>query len=243
MKGNKPTRDLKKNPIDPFVAFSRQVTSMIRGNASFYALLKGKGFFEHRSEVYCTDARTIPVKDNSAALVVTSPPYVTSYEYADLHQLTAFWFSYIENLSHFRKKFIGTAYHREKALSSHSKIAQNIYQELLKQGKKKAEEVATYFGEMYQVFKEIKRVLKKGGRVCIVIGDTKLKGVDIRNTEVFIEQLFGLGFQMEDIIKREIPSKNLPSTRDSTTGRFTKVKSKNKTYIYPTEYILIMKKI
>ena len=125
----------------------------------------------------------------------------------------------------------------------HSQVPENIYQALLPKHKKTAEGVATYFGEMYQVFEEMKRILKKEGRICIVIGDTKLKGVPIRNIEVFIEQLCDLGFEVDDLIKREIPSKNLPSTRDAQTGRFTKIQNENKTYIYPTEYILIMKKI
>ena len=64
---------------------------MIRGNASFYGLLKEKNYLDIPSQVYCTDARTIPVRDNSVSLIVTSAPYVTSYEYADLHQLTALW--------------------------------------------------------------------------------------------------------------------------------------------------------
>ena len=32
-KSNKPTRDLKKKPTDPFIAFFRQVKTMLRGNA------------------------------------------------------------------------------------------------------------------------------------------------------------------------------------------------------------------
>jgi len=45
-----------------------------------------------------------------------------------------------------------------------------------------------------------------------------------------------------DIIKREIPSKNLPSVRDKETGKFAKISDKNKVSAYPTEYILIMEK-
>jgi len=67
--------------------------------------------------------------------------------------------------------------------------------------------------------------------------------VQILNAEVFVEQMQNQDFLIEDIIKREIPSKNLPSVRDGKTGRFAKVTDKNKTYAYPTEYILIMKKL
>jgi len=59
---------------------------------------------------------------------------------------------------------------------------------------------------------------------------------------VFVEQMQHLGFQVVDIIKREIPSKMLPSTRDDKTGRFSKITGDNLTLAYPTEYILIMQK-
>ena len=243
-KSNKPTRDFQKKPEDPFTSFLRQTKVMLRGNAEFYSILQKNRSLQTRCEVHCTDARKIPTNRNSASLVITSPPYVTSYEYADLHQLTALWFEYMHNLSDFRQQFIGTAYHHyTKNLSSNSKIAENIVSALTKKDKKTATEVATYFSEMNQVFKEMKRILKKQGRICIVIGDTILKKINILNAEVFVEQLQNLGFTVENIIKREIPSKNLPSTRDKKTGRFTTATDKKKILSYPTEYILIMQKL
>jgi len=241
-KSNKPTRDKNKKPSDPIPTFYRQIKMMMRGNARFYELSKEKNHLEIPSQVYCTDARTIPVKDNSVSLIVTSPPYVTSYEYADLHQLTALWLEYTKDLSDFRKRFIGTSYHNKKDLVLNSKLAEEIRNELLKKDKKTAEEVSTYFSEMDQVFVEMKRMLKKGGKTCIVIGNTSLKGVEILNAEVFAEQLQNLGLKIADIIKREIPSKNLPSVRDEKTGKFARISDKNKVSVYPTEYILIMEK-
>jgi DNA modification methylase len=241
-KSNKPTRDLNKKPSDPIPTFYKQIKMMMRGNARFYELSKEKKHLEIPSQVYCTDARTIPAKDNSVSLIVTSPPYVTSYEYADLHQLTALWLEYTKNLNDFRKRFIGTSYHNKKDLVLNSELAEKIRNELLKKDKKTAEEVSTYFSEMNQVFVEMKRMLKKGGKTCIVIGNTSLKGVGILNAEVFAEQLQNLGLKIADIIKREIPSKNLPSVRDEKTGKFARISDKNKVSVYPTEYILIMEK-
>ena len=241
-KSNKPTRDMNKKPSDPIPTFYKQIKMMMRGNARFYDLLKEKNHLEISSQVYCTDARTIPVKNNSVSLIVTSPPYVTSYEYADLHQLTALWLEYTKDLSDFRKRFIGTSYHSKKDLVLNSNLAEEIRNELYKKDKKIAEEVSTYFSEMNQVFVEMKRMLKKGGKTCIVIGNTSLKGVEILNAEVFAEQLQNLGLRIADIIKREIPSKNLPSVRDEKTGKFARISDKNKVSAYPTEYILIMEK-
>ncbi len=205
-------------------------------------MLSEKGYLKVPSKVICTDARTIPAKDDSVSLIVTSPPYVTSYEYADLHQLTALWLEYTKDLSDFRKRFIGTSYHNKKDLTLNSTLAENIRKELIGKDKKTAEDVSTYFSEMNQVFIEMKRMLKKGGKTCIVIGNTSLKGVKILNAEVFVEQLQNLGFKITDIIKREIPSKNLPSVRDGKTGKFASITDKNKVSAYPTEYILVMEK-
>lgn len=241
-KSNKPTRDFGKRPSDPIKIFSRQIKMMLRGNAQLFELLSKRGYLKIPSKVVCTDARKIPAKDNSVSLIVTSPPYVTSYEYADLHQLTALWLEYTRDLSDFRKRFIGTSYYSKKDLVLNSALAEKIRSELLKKDKKTAEEVSTYFSEMNQVFAEMKRILKKGGKTCIVVGNTKLKDVSILNAEVFTEQLKNLGLKIVDIIKREIPSKNLPSTRDGKTGRFANINSKNKISVYPTEYILVMEK-
>jgi DNA modification methylase len=174
------------------------------------------------SQVYCADARAVPVKDNSVDLIVTSPPLCYLYEYADLHQLTALWLEHAKDLNDFRKRFIGTSYYNKKDLILNSEIAEKIRNELLKRDTRIAEEVSTYFSEMNQVFVEMKRMLKEGGKTCIIIGNTSLKGVEILNAEVFAEQLQNLGLRIVDIIKREIPSKNLPSFRDEKNGQVCK---------------------
>ena len=72
-KSNKPTRDFNKIPADPFKTFIRHINSMLRGNTDFYYLLKKTNNSNTFCEVYCSDARKIPIKSNSVTLVVTSP--------------------------------------------------------------------------------------------------------------------------------------------------------------------------
>ncbi len=241
-KSNKPIRDFEKKTAEPLSVFLKQAKSMIKNNASFYELVKEKDCIQTNCLVRCADAKTIPLENETVKLIVTSPPYVTSYEYADMHQLSAFWFNYTDDLKNFRQRFIGSAYQEIQNNDLNSLIAEKIYLELLPKNKKIATGVVNYFCEMNQVFIEMKRVLQKEGNVCIVIGNTKLRGVEIFNAEVFLEQLLNLGFEVEDIIQREIPSKNLPSTRNEKTGRFASITDENKVYAYPTEYILIVKK-
>lgn len=238
-KSNKPTRDLDKKPSDPITFFTKQIKHMVISNNEYYELLKNKDYLKIESKIVCADARKVPIKDGYADLIITSPPYVTSYEYADLHQLTVLWLKYASDLVGFRQKFIGTSYHMSRSLNLNSMLAERIKFTMLQKNKKISDEVSTYFTDMNEVFIESKRILKKKGTICIVIGNTKIKGVEILNAEVFVEQLTNLGFKILKIIKREIPSKNLPSTRDKITGRFASIKSENKISAYPTEYIII----
>ena len=240
-RSTKPTRDFQKQIPDPFETFLRHARQMAKRNAEFYQLLGERGHLDVSVEPHCEDARSLPIDDGQASLVVTSPPYVTSYEYADLHQLTALWFRYLADLPTFRRQFIGTAYHEDRDTQIDSDIGQGIVAKLEDQQPKKAKEVATYFTEMRQVFLALKRKLRRRGRACIVVGNTNLLGVDILNAEVFAEQMMRLGFELEHLIDREIPAKILPQVRDKKTGRFTAKQSAD-FLAYPHEYILVMRK-
>ena len=242
-KSIKPTRDLNKKEVKPLSKFEWQVNRMIKKHKEYNKLLPPtvmKNIQKYRLIKNGTSQK-LPCEDGKADLIVTSPPYVTSYEYADLHQLPLLWFGYLEELNSFRKKFIGSSYREgKKQIVLKSKLAENIIYQL--KNKKKIE-VKNYFSDMLESFLEMRRVLKRGGKAAIVIGNTQFQKVDILNAEVFQEQLENIGFKTHDIIHREIPSKMLPSTRDKKSGRFTKATSLNKTIAYPTEYILIMEKI
>ncbi|MCS7300604.1 MAG: site-specific DNA-methyltransferase [Fimbriimonadales bacterium] len=235
----KPIRKLSKPIPDAREAFFRQVQRMLRGNYEFWQLLCERNALETPATPYCADARALPVETESAQLVTTSPPYVTSYEYADLHQLSALWFRWTTNLRAFRAGFIG----RSNGLYTetddlHSRLAERIVERIGEVSVRKAREVALYFAEMWGCFKEVHRVLRRGGYTCIVIGNTHLCEVEVQNAQVFAEQLQALGFGIERVILREIPSKILPQTRDKTTGKFARTQDADYT-AYPTEYILI----
>ncbi len=245
MKSIKPTRDLNKKIDIPMNLFSRQIKKMIRGNDVYWNILSTnlKGNLKSYLNLKKADARNLPAENNSVNLIVTSPPYVTSYEYADLHQLTALWLEYTKSVNEFREGFIGSIHKKEFNHDGiKSKLAKQEIEELSKKSKKEAESVRNYFFEMQQCFEEMYRVLKPKGRACIVIGNTELKKVPILNAEVFTEMMISLGFKIHKIIKRRIPSKVLPQTRDSKTGRFTSTGEANR-LAYAYEYILIMEKL
>ncbi|MEW6410562.1 MAG: DNA methyltransferase [Nitrospirota bacterium] len=242
-RSTKPTRDFKKVIPDPYEAFLKHCRMILKKNNEYYTILEKDGFLAVECNPSKGDARKIPVDDGTVALVVTSPPYVTSYEYADLHQLTALWLNYATNIRGFRKDFIGSSRNGRDNIILESKIAEDVVKQLEINKTGKASEVATYFHEMRESFVEIHRYLKKSGKACIVIGDTTFKKVSVPNAEVFVEQMENIGFKIYKVIKRRIPSKILPQTRDPLTGKFTSSNNNTKTLAYPYEYIMIMEKV
>lgn len=238
----KPQIDPDKKPTDPFIAFKRHTKQMIKRNKEFYYKLSETDFLNTVCEIRLEDARQTTLESNSVGAIITSPPYVTSYEYADIHQLTAYWYEYITNLQGFRKSFIGTFYSLNQNTTVNSILGQQIVNQLLKKDKRKAKEVANYFKDMEAVATEMHRVLRTGGHACLVIGNTTFVGVKVKSAEVFKEILESLGFNMIQVIKRSIPHKLIPTIRDKKTGKFSKLKNKDSKLVYPEEYILIAKK-
>lgn len=236
----KPTRDFKKIPPQPYLVFKRHLKKMQRGNNTFYEIVpkKVKENINSYLNIKIQDAKIQPVCDDEVDLVISSSPYVTSYEYADLHQLSTIWLDFADNLADYRKDFIGSAYKKMVDKDIGSIIAQKIVNNMEKKNTKMAEEIKTFFIDMQEVFDESYRILKSGGRCCYVIGNTSLKGVQVLNAEVFAESLQQSGFILDRIIKRKIPSKILPQKRDRETGRFASNHQAN-SEAYPIEYIVI----
>jgi tRNA G10 N-methylase Trm11 len=216
---------------------------MVKGNDIFWSIVPEnvKRNINKYLIIKRQDARRQPVKDSTVDIQITSSPYVTSYEYADLHQLTTIWLEPEVDLKEYKKQFIGTSAKTNGTRILKSQVGKDIENKLQKVDKKMADEVEAFFVDIQECFDETYRILKAGGRCCYVIGNTKLKGIDILNAEVFAESMQYSGLKIDRIIKREIPSKILPSKRDAKTGRFA-ANDNADTFAYPTEYIVIGRK-
>jgi len=244
MSSTKPTIDKSKKIHRPLDVFKKHVKRMIKGNELFWSIVPEniKRNINKYLIINRQDARRQPVKNNTIDIQITSSPYVTSYEYADLHQLTTIWLEPEVDLKEYKKQFIGTSAKTNGTRILKSQVGKDIENKLQKVDKKMADEVEAFFVDIQECFDETYRILKDSGRCCYVIGNTKLKGVDIFNAEVFAESMQYSGFKIDRIIKREIPSKILPSKRDARTGRFA-ANDNADTFAYPTEYIVIGRKI
>lgn len=241
-KSIKPQRDLNKQEEVPLQAFERHLNFMTRKNEEFGALLKSRGFQSAMCRMFKGDARRMRLHDNFADLIITSPPYVTSYEYADLHQLSSLWFGFTDDIREMKKDFIGTSSRTGVCDEVKSLLAQQILSKVETRDKSLGKHIANYYGDLSLFYVDARRVLNKGGRLCLILGDTEYMGIRISNTEVSIELLEQTGFSIERVIKRQLSSKIFTPYRDSA-GRFTDSRHGHKRKIYQYEYIVIARQL
>lgn len=253
MKSIKPQIDPNKISPDVTTTFLSHIKHMMSKNKEFYELLKTSDNLNVPAKMRLRDStKKFPLPDNSVDLIITSPPYVTSYEYADLHQLILLWLGddplrysrwhkYTRQYQSFREKFVGTKLGEHKSNQFLGIFAHNIINQL-PNNRKYAKSVAKYFSDMQKAIIEIHRVLKPGKRACIIIGNTTLAGVEVRNAEVAAEQMQDAGFIIKDVIKRELSNKMITPWRDSVNGRFTSTDSLQKRRVYEHEFVVIGEK-
>jgi len=239
MKSVKPTRNFNKKVPDVIPTFVKQVEEMIQKNNELWDVLRDSRTWV---KVFKADTRRLSsVVTDAVDLIVFSPPYVTSYEYVDIHKLSIIWLEQVGDLGRVKQKFIGSLSAKPKNVEIRSSLALEIIEKLSKRDELLAKGVKTYFEDMELSFEEMDKVLKSRGVVAIVIGDTKLKKVEVKNAEVFAEMFMNMGYELERVVKRPIPSKNLPTVRDPETGKFTSVIN-NHVKVYPHEFILFLRK-
>lgn len=254
MKSIKPQIDPYKIVPKSKESFLRHLDSMIRKNKDFYLKLLKAGRLAVPAMMYRRDStQPLPLEDNSVDLIITSPPYVTSYEYADLHQLSLLWFGddpshfkkwhkFSNEFNDFRKQFIGTSYKNARSKFFDSIIAENVVATLENVDRPLAVDVGNYFSDMRKVFAEMYRILKPGGKACVIIGNTNMRGVEILNAEVAAEQMFHFDFKKVKFIKREVLNKLITPWRDMNTGKFTNFDNPAKRRVYGCEYVIVMGK-
>ncbi|MCK6580712.1 MAG: hypothetical protein L6Q98_21685 [Anaerolineae bacterium] len=162
--------------------------------------------------------------DGQIGLALTSPPYLNNYDYADRTRLeTYFWGitkTWKDITEQFRDKLMVAAttqvvrkrHDVETALSEEVRdVDEHVYAAVqkavielsslrLKKGGKKDYDlmVALYFNDMLLVLQETYRVLRAGGRFCVVLGDSAPYGVYIPTHDLVGKLGLGLGFRRFD---------------------------------------------
>lgn len=155
--------------------------------------------------VHHADARNVSfIKSKTVSLIATSPPYLNAYDYHKYHRQRIHW---IDGNVEFA---------RDLEIGSHDEFTrQNATPD-------------QYFIDMDACFSEWARLLRKGGRCVIVIGDAIVSKKPVYVADTFVDLLERRGIYLEKRWIRELHS----------TKRAFNVKNSRITH----EHILLFKK-
>lgn len=236
-KSIKPQVDPNKQFADVIHAFRSQCNYMMLANEE-NTVIETKSKTQIVTANFLDKSLKHPIVD----VIITSPPYVTSYEYADLHQLSSLWLEYVNDYRELRDGSIGSSHHMynfDREIKRLNTIGSSVVFRLLERDKCKAESVAKYYLDMQEVVSKCYGMLADGGMALFVIGNTEYKGIRIENAQHLAESLIHSGFNHVFITKRKISGKILTPYRDEY-GKFTT--NENSRKVYGEEFILIGRK-
>jgi hypothetical protein len=205
-KSIKPQIDPKKKPAGVFAAFIKQSNLMIA------AVEEAKLAKESVLQILTASVFDVTKPKFQIDMIVTSPPYVTSYEYADLHQLSSLWLGFAQDYRDLRQGSIGSTQHElnftrdKKGLNS---IGSRVVRALLTQDKRIARSTAKYFLDMQAVSHKCFHLVRSSGIALFVIGNTEYKGVHIDNAAHLAQSLLASGFNRVRVAKRRMSGKIL----------------------------------
>ncbi len=235
-KSIKPQIDPDKTPQDVLEAFKKQIKVMRSATIESSKELKG-------SKVVIETASILEHRDSwpKVDMIVTSPPYVTSYEYADIHQLSTLWLGYVDDYRSLRKGTIGSKdmNFKDTILNEINDIGKGIYNALKPKDHAIAKSVTKYFLDMSKAVDNMYGLLSDEGIIFLVVGNTKYRNVEVDNVTFICQCMKDKGFKIIDIKKRKISSKTLTPYRDEN-GKFMSTNDKKSVYAY--EYVIIGEK-
>ena len=230
--------DPHKSPRRVMEAFESQVALMRKANQ------RNRFPIPHRQiRIRTQDFLASAEPDCRADLIVTSPPYVTSYDYASIHQLSTLWLRYASDYRSLRKNMLGNQYGVEPpesaVIEGLGRTAGETYRSLLREDRRKASSIARYFLDMDKAVAKCGRMLNPGGMAVFVIGNTQYKNVKIDNAKHLADCMARADFLGVETIPRKISLKIMTPYRDAR-GRFTRDSTQRK--VYGEEFVVIGRK-
>jgi DNA modification methylase len=202
---SRPHKKYSRAPVKPFQKFLEMVDYVVKNCPQ-----KSAGKIGPAATISLGDARSIPLKDNCIDLVVTSPPYANAIDYLRCSKFSLVWMGFqISELRSIRSENIGTENSQKPSFSSNNTQSIDIASKSLGNIQALPNSLRgclqKYVEDMSLVVSEISRVIRPGGSVVFVIGDSTLRGVYVRNSLALEKLSETNGLKIMSRETREIP--------------------------------------
>jgi hypothetical protein len=176
---SRPHKVYARAPIRPLLHFERAM-AVVAKNCPF-----SDGLWHPPATVRQGDARRLPLEEGAADFVITSPPYLNAIDYLRGHKFSLVWMGYtVSTLRSIRATNVGSEVSAAAANeSSHIERALCCMGDIDRLPGREVGMLRRYLLDMNAVMAETARVLAPAGRAVLVIGDSTLRGVFIRNSK------------------------------------------------------------
>lgn len=211
----RPHRVGDKIPKPAIDEFSKRLDKIFK-NVSFQS--------QTASMILAADAQSLPLSDNCIDLIITSPPYASNaIDYMRAHKFTLVWLGYsVSSLSKVRRQYIGGEAISRFDLTPLPKKVMLIIEKLRERDQKKGKILHRYYTEISHAFSEMYRVLKPNHATIVVVGNSRIREMDINIESCFrnigentgFEHIYS-GIRRLDRNKRMMPAR---WNRNKNTG-------------------------
>lgn len=147
----------------------------------------------------CGDARSLPLPEASLGGILTSPPYLSRYDYPRVVKPM--------------RELFGTPHTREAQIRAHHRAPQRPWQHPLHPAAAEAQErlraagrareagvVRSYFEDLYQLLAAGARALQPGAPLTLVLGGALFVGVYVPSDLIAADLLEELGLEIEEML-------------------------------------------
>jgi DNA modification methylase len=165
-----------------------------------------------------TDARDIDLDDSEVELAITSPPYASAVHYMTVHKLEMNWLGIISSDEDIESNIIGTArayaedYNNWEPIGLHPDI-DSLASKIAADDRKIGYTVHKYFADMKKNIEEVRRVLKRKGTYCMVVGENVMKGTRIPTYQLLGKLAEQVGFDIKNVYDYDIINRHLDVPR------------------------------
>lgn len=233
-----PESKLKDHNPDPLRLFAEKVKMNIHAMESFYEACP----IDIWSKVVEADATKAveAISWGSVDMIATSPPYGdsrTTVAYGQFSRLSSQWLGLVpEKVLDLDRELLGGKVHAKDNTHLSSPTLDITIGYVSQKDATRARQVQAFYLDLYQCLKNMANYLKVGGHACIVIGNRRVKGMQLPTDIIVCEIARDFALVPRQIIIRNISNKTMPLRNSPTNVRGVIEETMHK------EYIIILKK-
>lgn len=154
--------------------------------------------------------KTLP--EESFDMIVTSPPYGdsrTTVAYGQFSRLSLWWLGYPE-AGNLDSRLLG-GHRRPLHPDLPSPVLYEALQKIADKNRKRAEEVFSFYSDLWEVIQDMAPLLKKGAFAFVLVGNRRVKGVELPTDKIVADFFEAMGYVHEATYVRRISNKRMPA--------------------------------